>query len=307
MSLELNGIDGKNPLGFVAALGVVACVGGRLQWQAREAGWVPVITGLDPARETPVSLADELYRKLNPMPYAYRLASDAELPYDDFKERTADERIGSKRKQATIRAVTESALRAAIASMAGEPVELERIAAHTCVVALRNQKISVTEVRSVSGQVRYLANLRSIVEQAKRDDIYRALFERWLYRPGPKLGLDPDGYIENVAWNVGKLGSVSEIGAERLALEGLRGLPTSVSRGRLVTRGYRGQRFRWPLSSAPRTFRTTSDLIGSSHLFDKPDQLRAWMAAHEVAEVNESEVFRYGQGYKTLRPAIRVG
>lgn len=308
MSLELTGIDGRNPVGFLAALGVVASIGGRLHWITRGAAWTPIVSDITADFDSPDALANELYRCLIHIPFAYRFASEGERPYDDFREKKAEEDTTSKRKQSVIRTVTEDTLRDAIEAVADKPDELERIAAHTCVVALRKEKPEITAVRSVSGQTRYLTNLRAIVNRTSLADLYRALFERWKYAQNPKLGLDPDGYVENVAWDVGQLGSISEIGAERLALEGLRGLPTSISRGRLVTRGYdREQRcFRWALSSAPRSFRASSDVLGSRHLHSKGEELQSWMSSHAIAEVNESEVYRYGQGYKTLRPAVRA-
>ncbi len=307
MPLRLTGLDGNNPLGFLAALGTVACVGGRLHWEASGTRWLPVVSDLGSEFDSPATFVDELDRKLRPMPFAYRLAPEGEEPYDDFKEKRAEANGTSTRSARPVRAVTEDVLRAAIAVAAANAEELERIAAHTCVVALRKANPECTAARSSSGQVRYLANLRDIVTKTQRVDIYHALFETWRYRKGPKLGLDPAGYIQNVSWNIDKLRSVGVIGAERLALEGLRGLPTSFSRGRLITRGYaEGKRFRWALSSAPRTFRATSDLLGSSHLFDSAT-LRPWMTTQAIEAVNESAVYHYGQGYKTLRPSTRVG
>jgi hypothetical protein len=305
MMLELTGIDGTNPLGFVAAIGVVAAAGGRLAWVPNGGGWTPIVSLEVEDRS---ALVDLLHERLVVMPFAYTFADSGQL-CDDFKEKKAEEGVDAKRKSRDVRVVTEAVFRAALERCADNPAEMERLAAHTCATALREGvKVRTTAVRSVSGQIRYLSNLRAIVDSCKREDIDRALFGAWHYVPDtPKLGLDPNGLVENIPCNISKLGSIAEIGAERLALEGLRGLPTSIHRGRLVTRGYdRDGNFRWALSTTPRSFRATSDLLGSKGLFGDGSDVARWAGVMGVAAVYESAVEWYGQGYKTLRPSIRA-
>jgi hypothetical protein len=302
--IELTGIDGTNPLGFVAAMGVVAAAGGKLSWAANGGRWTPVVS-LEVDRS---ELVDLLHERLQVMPYAYTFAETDMAPFDDFKEKkAAEDGDTAKRKPKGVRVVTEEVFRGALQRCADDPAELERLAAHTCTVALREGvRVRTTAVRSVSGQIRYLSNLRAIVNACKREDIERALFGTWHYaRATPKLGLDPRGLIENIPQNISELGSVAEIGAERLAAEGLRGLPTSIHRGRLVTRGYNGTAFRWALPERPRTVHATSDLLGAQGLFSGEEVAR-WAKAQGVCAVYESAVERYGQGYKMLRPSIRA-
>jgi hypothetical protein len=308
MPLELSAIDGKNPLGFVAALGVIASLGGKLHWRAHGSAWLPIVSELDASIDEPNRLADALYEHLHPdrMPFAYTLAIGDELPYDDFKAKKS-QTLGSKRRSREVRIVTEEVFRRALDACIDRPDEQQRLAAHTCAVALREG--AVTAVRSVSGQVRYLSNLRAVVRATKREDIERALFGKWQYRQGtPKLGLDPSTFVGNVPIDIGQLGSIGEIGAERLALEGLRALPTSIHNGHLVTRGYdhNGSHFRWALSAVPRSLPTSSDLLAAPQILSEGESLRAWMRANGVAAVFKSPVHSYGQGYRVLRPAVAV-
>src|SRR5579871_6071507 len=91
--LELSGIDGVNPLGFLAALGTLVAVRAsgeqaRLGWK-RARTWVPVIGGLS------TSGADELSDKV-----ACALRGQA-VSSDDEKRRVATQREFDAAKKAT--------------------------------------------------------------------------------------------------------------------------------------------------------------------------------------------------------------
>jgi hypothetical protein len=337
---ELVGIDGRNPLGFVAALGVTAAIGCRLRWGRDGQRQVPVLVDLPPHLENHEALIAALAESLRDIPYAYRLADSEDEWYDDFRggdgkaeseesrasrngtpaskgTREEDEEEREEDEGAGVRVVKEEIFRAALARCEADQAELERLTAHTCAIALRGERPMTTEVRSVSGQTRYLSTtLRGIVTGARPEDLRRAMFEQWTYRDGPKLGLDPNGFVGNITVDVSKLGSICEIGAERLACEGLRALPTSMQNGTLLTRGYTrdGSAFRWPVWERPYTLREASALLGSRALFTdttKPralPRLRNWMAAYGIASIYESPVKRYGlrRAYKILEPSILV-
>ncbi|MHB8177095.1 MAG: type I-G CRISPR-associated protein, Cas3-extension family [Vulcanimicrobiaceae bacterium] len=306
---RLTAIDGRNPLGFLAALGAAAALDAPLSWQYEVPRWTPTLHV--PADE---SVADRLYELLKDTPFAYRLSGIDATPFDDLK---APKSSGSRK-----RSMTPSAFAACLDDFTRLPEALERpfscratqqLAALTCATA-RNFKTgdwTLSATRTVSGQTAWLANLRAIVEGTQRGDLHRALFERWQYRPNPKTSFDPDTYLQNIGENVGGLGAVSEIGAERLALEAMRLLVTGVKATRLTTRGMSRtsscEAFIWPLWDEPLLPAAAGMLLDHSMLYENELRvLRKWARVTGVSVIFRAEVFTYGQGYRTLlRPEQR--
>lgn len=100
--LELSGLDGANPLGFLAALGTVATLAAageraaKLFW-VRRGNWRPVIAG--PSIPTPEALAEVLAQSLQ----GKDVPADAEERRKVAQQEVDDAKTGVKKKQEEIR------------------------------------------------------------------------------------------------------------------------------------------------------------------------------------------------------------
>jgi hypothetical protein len=320
---EMPGIDGRNPLGFLAALGVLTIVGGKLGWRRATSngvvGWTPFLVrdgddrplvatvvealGIAPPRppvskkggRPPLSAPPR-----NAIPFGLCLA---ERPFDDFK---GDEE-GSA---GGVRFATAQTLRAAL-QHASAP-EIERIVSHAAVTVVSKKGGPATSVvRSLvaGGQVRYLKTLREIAETVGPQDIEEAIAGPWRYRKGSKkTSLDPYSLIENVGKEVTELGAVSAIGAERLALEGLRSLPTAPHGRYVVTRGFLKRSLRWCLWDHPLSLGAIRVLLGTRSMYTtdrdqdrERESLADWAASTGVVAIYECAKFQQSKNYARLR------
>lgn len=293
--LELPGLDGTNPLGFLAALGVLDVM--------QRAGRVPTLRWTDDVVPTPLVTGGEdvedLVRLLDEdrlrWPDSVALRGPGKVPLDDAKprpevlERWAAEIIDSL---AVSRA--DADLFAALVSEGGVD---------------RNGNTKPTHLHFTAGQQLFLSMARSLAAGVDADRLREAVLGPWR----------EDSPLPSLSWNSGseRLYAVRARnpsgdkrlgvpGADWLALLGLVFFPTYVVsnsdgswslRTSACSASWKRCALRWPLWSVPLGRDTVWSLVGTrdlvgEHSSPRPATLQAW----GVLRVMQAPIRRADQG-----------
>ncbi len=285
--LLLRGIDGSNPLGFLAAVGtlrVVTCVSPssnwHLQWQVCDGTWTPKLLGNDPLSE------DDLIDILMPPP---KKAKDQ--PALTFAKNL---NVGCER----FRAVTE---RAQEASTFTDRQEADFVAAFGCEslpISRKDPTIQDTALRTMSGagHQHFLGSMWELIQTTEPDHLRASLFLSWQYSDDrPNLRWDPvDDRRYALRWKKPSGDPVRTMrGANRLAVEALPLFPTAAGERRLHTTGFsqrsgEGVSFTWPIWDGPLNIDTVRSVLSLAEL-QEPKPNRDRLLAMGIVEVYRSE------------------
>lgn len=248
--LVLTGLDGSNPLAFLAALGTLralrtadptfAC---RLGWR-RDRSWQPVIETSIPlsASELLDRLSHELKGKQR-LPEFNALGDDLTVTAEVFRQFAAD---------------------AGQTACHNDRRTADFAAAFGCDATVTDTGvIQDTALRTMAGagHQHLLGFMRNIVEATQSEHLENALFHPWRYKdPLQNLSLrwDPADDIRyalqwrNPSGDPSRKSGGSMLGANRLAIEGLPLVVTAPVGVRLETTGFRGKRssdtfWTWPI------------------------------------------------------------
>ena len=299
----LSGLDGANPLAFLAALGVLrmlrgAPCRGRLGWQVVEGTWRPVVTvdvdGGD--RELCARLAE--MARLEP-PAIRQLGKNLTVAPDVFQAY-----VGSVEQMLHIDGDGRGAEFAAA------------FGSEVCVDTKMNciENTSFSFIRG-SGHQDFISAAIRLSESVTEEHLHEALFGPWEYKDESlSFRWNPGDAAEYAlsAGNPSKEGVWTVWGANRLAFEALPLLPVQPTRRGLQTTGFREDRnrkeFSWPLWYAPLGVDTIRSLLSHSELRrDIPD--RRILGAMGVGEVFRAPRVRIGTPGKfklSFRPARAV-
>lgn len=266
--LLLSGLDGANPLAFLAALGVLrgltkgaAEASVRMSWRQMGFGWRPQfdVPDLDP--EGVVSTLSEYCRhSLKLLDNLFPEERDLGMTLDDFR------RYG-------LAAIHKDADREAAVW----------IAAIGCDAILDDSRkeptIQDTALRTMSGSghQHFLLFGRNLLTEVSENPslLSKALFCSWRYDDPVKnltLRLDPVDDVryalqwQNPSTDSSRKDSGSVLGANALAFLGMPMLPTAPCKGRLATTGFRGHRanntfWTWPIWEKPVSADTVQALL----------------------------------------------
>ncbi|MBA2304716.1 MAG: hypothetical protein H0W08_19075, partial [Acidobacteria bacterium] len=284
--LVLTGVDGGNPVAFLAAIGTLralslACPEGnvKMAWTAHAGAWRPVLFASVPLGEADlVNLLDERLRRMAGHP-ALALADDLNVDPHTF------------------RAFAEAAKAAAAkADGADARIAADFAAAFGCdVLTTEDGMIQDTALRTMSGagHQHFLAFMRAIVKQTGPQHLRKTLFSRWAYDDAvtnQTLRWDPaDDSRYALRWRdpsgdpARKKGG-GMLGANRLAIEGLPLVTCAPVGPTLRTTGFTGSAARstfwtWPIWTCPVGLDVCRSLLAhASVVSDSPghhDELRA--------------------------------
>lgn len=306
--LELSGLDGGNPLAFLAALGALRALSLarhgnalRLIWRQREGTWRPVLRG--PELQDAETILDALEDFLQGMRHhpALTFAKDLSVEVPVFREQ------------------------AGLAQAAASPVDRKQadfIAAFGCEAVTRDERgqdhlIQDTAFRTMSGagHQHFLGFMNELTLVTERHHLEAALFHEWVYADhAPSLRWDPiDDRRYALRWGDPSNSARSPIrtvrGANRLAIEALPLFPTLPAGGRLETTGFRQPRgeeaaWTWPLWDIPLSLDTLRSVLALAELqAARPD--RRWLAARGIAEVYRCQRVTVGKyrNFTAARPA----
>lgn len=253
----LSGIDGGNPLGFLAALGTLRCLTldladrlPRMGWVADRGSWRPLLRlrgGVD-AGEVAGRLA--AYLKASAHLPAFDLGDDIKATpseYRDFATDAADAAEPSDRTWADFAAAF--ACEATVDERGKRPLVQD--------TALRTM--------SGAGHQHFLAFMRDILDRVEPAHVEKSLFSEWRYDdPIEKSSLrwDPLDDVRyalrarNPSGDPQRKRAGTVLGANALAIHALPLLPTAPVGRTLRTTGFRGSRSRdtywtWPIWEPP--------------------------------------------------------
>jgi hypothetical protein len=299
--LLLTGLDGANPLGFLAALGVLEVVADRglpvrLGWRD-EGAWRPFLCAeehlLEGGIDVLVGWIEEDRRSCIDEPAIA-------LEYDG--------KADLKPPPGVFRAYLEGLVEQAAP---GRRRGVDWASAFATDVAVDNNgNTKPTALHFTAGQQQFLKMGRELVAGVTAEDLHQALSGPWRYqRPLPVMGWDSTaarGYALRASDPSGdkKLGVP---GADWLALRGLSCVPVVPIGERVATTCCTGSwkhgRFEWGLWSVP----LARDVVRSTLRLELADMGAGERAARHIGVVFRCGIQRSEQGgYGTFEPAMVV-
>jgi hypothetical protein len=303
----LRGIDGSNPLGYMAALGTLrllsaSVAGVRMHW-LQDGAWRPQLSGLEEPGEEALC---ELLANTAGVP--------AELIMKALGKNITVDRLTFERFVQEVHAHTRFEERRAAdfaTSFGSEVCDDEK-----------KGRIEYTLFCFItgSGHQDFLDTMRALGEKVTAKHLHQALFEPWRNSDkGLSMRWDPgDAREYALRWSdPGPEGAWTVWGANRLAIEALPLLPAFPTRRRLDTVGFRPAsrkrkipwpEFTWPIWTQPVGCDSVRTLVGLAELqSDNPP--RRELAAIGVEEVYRAQRIRIGAGANfkvSFRPARAV-
>ena len=250
---SLIGLDGGNPLGFLAALGALKAASDampagewRISWRQDRGPWTPTLAGITSLDEN--RLVDELAEHLKTADtQALSISKNLDLSPEQFRNiaRQAQESAGP-----------------------GNRRYADFIAALGCETATdrKGQKIQDTALRTMSGagHQHFLEFMLKTATDTTAGQLRRSMLQPWLQEDkGLGLRWDPsEDRRYALRWDdPSGIPATTERGANRLAIEALPLLPTAVistaaAAATLETTGFQqergiGCRFTWPIWTCP--------------------------------------------------------
>ena len=286
--LELPGLDGANPMAFLAALGLLSVgdrmVGPRawrLSWRNRAVA-TPILHG--------AGGIDEILFAVMADREAWLSAPVLKYPESDLKFRPSDLRYYiSKCRDAKDGGRSAALVNALVAE---GPVD-----------GKGNAKPS--DLYFTAGQQKFVEMIRRIRDGMTGANVEEALLEPWRYNgsvPSLKWDIIDDRPYALGATDPSTTTKSTVPAAEWLALLGLASLPVFADGSRLATTGCKGGwksgTFTWPNRSTPMSHRTAMSLIGALSA-DSFRTLPGW----SVFRLYQSAIKRSDQGgYGTFSP-----
>lgn len=299
----LDGLDGANPLAFLAAIGTLRTAhrcwpdaDARLRWELTGVGWRPRLALGTPIEtdEWLATLADVL-REPEP---ALAIADDLRIARETFADCVRRSlAIAGPRRRATVDFLAAFGSEAVPARENGKPTEF----------------IADTALRTMSGagHQHFLGFMRTLVQATTAAHLESALFHPWTYADeGPSLRWDPvDDRRYALRWKEPSGDPIRTVrGANRLAIEALPLLPTAATGTELETAGFRrrdeGIAWTWPVWTPPASLDTTRSLLSLAALQSDALDRRA-LGAMGIAEVYRSVRLTLGK-YRNFGVAAPV-
>lgn len=288
-------LDAFDPLGFLAALGVLRIVArtnrsARLKW-VEEGTYSPVLVTEEAVDPVEVLFQDlQRWRQGHP---AMDFAAGAERKIQDLKHQPAE-------------------FRALMRDLVQDSEAAEYVAAYATGVAVdgSGRQTKPTALHFTAGQQRFMDAVLNLRDEVTREDLREAVEGPWIGRAGPK----------DLRWRAASERSRALLwfdpskekartlpGAYWLAFHALPLFPVVPVGLRAVTTGFTGrgrsEQFTWPVWSSPLTPSEVRVVVGLRDLAD--------LSAHErkargITLVLRSNVNRSAQGYGNFSAATPI-
>ncbi len=265
----LAGLDGANPLGFLAALGTlrVLSLGAEgakplLAWRRSGGAWRPCLQTTSPV--TPAQLVEQVVTacQQHTSMSAFDLGDDLGVDAGAYKRYSTAAAVGAAR---------------------GERVHAEFAACFASEAFTTEEgDVQDTALRTMSGagHQHFLKTMRNLIAETRAEHISKALFSRWLYDDPVRnmtLRWDPtDDSRYALRWSdpsgdPERARGGAMWGANRLAIEGLPLLPVMPGERQLETTGFRtggskGTFWTWPIWTVPVALDTLRSLLALQEL-----------------------------------------
>lgn len=295
--VTLSALDGSNPLGFLAALGVLTGIadsspGACLKWH-HEGAWRPILSSEFPAIEDVAECLDADRRRCigaRVLALSYDNKRDLKPPPPGFRDYLLE--LSTEITAADRRSVDWACAFA------------------TDVAVDNNGNTKPTALHFTAGQQQFLQMAGELADGVTREDLREAVEGPWKYqRPLPVMGWDAT-VSRDYALRASDPSTDKKLGvpgADWLALRGLIFLPTVPQGNRVMTTGcgggWKNGWFRWPLWTVP----LTSAVIRSALRQPWDEIAIPERDARGVAAVFISGIKRSDQGgYGSFEPASVV-
>jgi hypothetical protein len=300
----LTGLDGSNPLGFLAALGaldVLAEQHGAATLAWRTGDWRAVV------RAPHLESADDLVATLASDLAAWKEEPCLSLKYqeDAGAARSWDLKPRPEAFRSYLEALTQDA-------HAGRRRSLDFAAAFATETALdRNGKTKPNALHFTAGNQEFLKTAGELIDGVTSDDLREALFGPWRYERALKVFgwdcTDARAYALRAS-DPSKDKKHGIPGADWLAFRGLRFIRVAPRGTHIVTTGCAGGwkdgSFQWPLWDVPLTKRTVHVTLQSPRLRQMSEADRR---ARGISVVFFSSIRRSDKGgYGSFAPATVV-
>lgn len=300
-SLKLKGLDGANPLGFLAALGTLA-VSIRIFPKAR-LSWLPISGSLRPVLwncgDDESVFVTQLHQELASMPMiAFEI--DKKLPF------VAE--VFALALHEAQRSCSQDDRRTAdlLTAFGSEIIQEKGVFESTDFRMVRSGDSAGQGLPAYALAIRYATDI---------DALQRTLFERWDYRDdGFSLRWDPlEDQRYALRWHDPsnqsnkKYAPQTMRGANALAVEALILFPSFSSKSKLMTTGFfesdRRSFFTWPIWDSPLGGDAIRSLISLSELHC-PAPPRNKLAQRGIIEIYRCERVAPNQYYKNFAPSF---
>lgn len=306
--VQLDGLDGLSPLGFLSALGTLRVLDDRAR-SARRAAAKPKLRWVDaggwrPFLDGPRDLDEVVGAVLEDIP-SWASEPALRLAYDRSGLACDPEVKGAVRDLKPPPSVMRSFLNVvAERAMHGNNRSARHAVAYGTDVAVDNNgNTKPTALHFTAGQQTFLSAVAEIRENLTREHLEEALVGPWKRESSLKtLGWDPMGAFSARMYAMRASNPASEKrpgmpGAEWLAFIGLSFLPTVPDGTRVLTTGVRGgwkdSKFTWPLWTRPASARTIESLLRTPALAETKARERC---ARGIAIVCQASILRSEQG-----------
>ncbi|MCL5881411.1 MAG: hypothetical protein M1592_02365 [Candidatus Thermoplasmatota archaeon] len=289
--LELSGIIGSTPIGFMAALGIIRICTmddragtARISWKQND-DWVAVLN--TDAGLSEDDLISSIFSFMQAEKQSFFHMDDVRMEPDKFKG-YALELINSATYSVRSKADYWTAF----------GTEL--------IVDKSKGLIKPSSFYMSTGKQKFLGKVKKSMERITKARIHEALFEPWKYDDSHELamGWDPSTHRIHALRKKDPSSDDSnlcESAAEWLAYESLPMFPTVVGKdGRVATSGFSDTYFTWPIWNVPVELDTVRTLILSREIFD--ESVRNRIAARGVAAIYRSRRFEFSKGYGVFLP-----
>lgn len=310
--LLLNGLDGSNPLGFLAAVGVLQVVSdskktARMQWVFAADGWRPLLTGCGSSQD---EFCMVLHTSLSEASTAvFDIGKTQQGSRHSNKFPFAADRFVDALKAAIVRTRAEDRREVDLLAAFGMELHPDKQAVFQCT---RFKMVRSGDANS-QGMLFYAKALR---EGLDRRMLERTLFDAWDYEDEAySLRWDP---IEDqryaLRWRDPSKSDTTDgpgtmIAANCLAVEALRCFPVMPEGARACTTGFhdaqRRTTFVWPIWTAPLAVETVRSLLSLPDL-DRTPLDRTTLAARGVDEIYGVFLVRPNQYYSNFAPALPI-
>lgn len=294
--IVLTGLDGSNPLAFLAALGTLLTVrivspNALLSWVEEEGTWRPCLWG---TVDEPAALIDQIAATLTELSMApFHIEKKMPFPLSQFRECATQATADMQQR----RFVDFLASFGSDAFTDGENFE--------------DTFFRMVRSGDSAGQG-FLYYALTIRKNTSPENLEQTLFGQWLYQDQCfSLRWDPmEDSQYALRWeDPSKSDKNTMVGANSLALEALQLLPTHPAVNRLQTTGFHTQRrreyFTWPIWNAPLSVDMIRSLLSLATLHEETP------SRHELRERGVQEVFRArryapNQYYRNFTPARSI-
>ena len=300
--LLLPGLDGSNPLGFLAAIGSLRTLTeawperhARMRWQKHGGTWRPTLLTAPAASETEVASA--LYRNMHAIDVLFpdNLIADSENAGPKNKKGEPKWRGRLRFPPTVYRRFCEAAVRDA---------------------SLDDRAIADYAFDFTAGNQALIGMMRDVMQDVEEADIWDALFRAWTYeRKGTSLRWDPLDEQRQYALQAFDPQDSSKNpiravpGANRLAICALPLFPVLAVAARAAQSGFvriDGRRtWTWPIWSIPVPLDVVPTLLALKEVAsDRPNQ--RILSAIGIAEVFRCHIVQPSGRYRCFTPAKAV-